>query len=304
MVFAYPIAVKLKNLDIRLWLAICLSFIALAEMLIFTGNLKGAVMLHALNVILLITIAIFVDKRIFPVLLLLPLFRLLNAAMPIFFNLTLYSYSMVYAPMFLPIYLIMKEKLLSGMETGLTFKNFWFFLPLAIAVGIALGWGEYNVLRPGVILPAINMESVLILSTIMIVFIGVVEEFVFRSALQTVLEETMGSVAGLVLASILFGMMHSGYRLPLEIVYVTFAGLIFGLLFWVTRSLPIIAIVHGITNISLFLVAPFFPGALIYLIAGPGVLFLLYAIVFKKISIRRMLSIRLVLRENINGRKD
>jgi membrane protease YdiL (CAAX protease family) len=289
--------VKLESLDTRIWLAISLSLIALAEMLIFTGNLKGAMMIHALNIILLVIITIYVDKRIFPILLLLPLFRLLNAAMPVFFNLTLYSYSLVYAPMFLPIFFIMKEKLLSREEAGMTLKNFWLFLPLAIAIGMALGWGEYNVLRPGVILAAVNVENVLILSLIMIVFVGIVEEFVFRSALQTVLGEMIGSVAGLVLASILFGLMHSGYRLPQELVYVIFAGLVFGLLFWMTRSLPIVAIAHGITNVSLFLVVPFYQWMLIYLISGPAALFLLFAVALKKMPIRLMPL------EKVNGKQ-
>jgi uncharacterized protein len=290
--------VKLESLSARYWLAICLLLIALAEMLIFYGNLKGAMMLHALNIILLILIAIYVDNRIFPVLMLLPLFRLLNAAMPVFFNLTLYSYSLVYAPMFLPICIIMKKKLLSGQEVGITFKNFWNYIPLAIAVGMALGWGEYEVLRPGMILPTINLENVLILSLIMILFVGIVEEFVFRSALQTVLEERMGSLAGLVLASVLFGMMHSGYRMPLELLYVTFAGFIFGMLFWITRSLPIIALAHGITNISLFLVTPIYSWALIYLIAAPGILFIFCAFVLKKIPVR------LIPREKIMEKRD
>jgi len=164
----------------------------------------------------------------------------------------------------------------------MTFKNFWFFLPLAIAIGMALGWAEYKILQPGVILPNVNMQNVLILTLTMIIFVGIVEEFVFRSALQTVLEERMGSVAGLMLTSVLFGMMHSGYRVPLELFYVTFAGLVFGLLFWMTRSLPIIAMAHGVTNISLFLVTPVYPWALIYFVAAAGILSLFYAIVFKK----------------------
>jgi membrane protease YdiL (CAAX protease family) len=290
--------VKLESLDTRIWLAVCLFLIALAEMLIFTGNLKAAMMIHAINIIILVIITIYVDKRIFPILLLLPLFRLLNAAMPVFFNLTLYSYSLVYAPMFLPIYFIMKEKLLSREEAGMTFKNFWLFLPLAVAVGMALGFGEYNILKPGVILPTVDVENVLILSLIMIVFVGVVEEFVFRSALQTVLGDMIGPVAGLVLASILFGLMHSGYRLPQELVYVIFAGLVFGLLFWMTRSLPIIAIAHGITNVSLFLIVPFYQWMLIYFVVGPAVLFLLYAIGLKKIPIRLMPP------ERISGKED
>ena len=117
-----------------------------------------------------------------------------------------------------------------------------------------------------------------------IFFVGIVEEFIFRSSLQTILEERLGSVAGLLLASVIFGFMHSGYRLPQELLYVSFAGVIFGLLFWLTKSLPIISLAHGVTNISLFLVVPLEPGTLIYIIVFPALIFGFYAYVFKRKS--------------------
>jgi hypothetical protein len=77
--------------------------------------------------------------------------------------------------------------------------------------------------------------------------------------------------------------MHSGYHIPLEILFVSFAGVVFGLLFWMTRSLPVIAIAHGVTNISLFLVAPLHPEILVYLIGVPAIMFLLNGAIFKKL---------------------
>jgi CAAX amino terminal protease family. len=265
------------NLD--LMIPVCLIF--LAELLIFWGNMQAAMIIHAFNLIFIILASIYINNRIYPILMLLPLFRLLNVAMPIFFQLTLYSYSMVYAPMFIPIYFIMKEGLLSRTEAGITFKGFWFFLPLAVAVGFILGWGEENVLHSGALVPDFSIRSILVLALTMVIFVGIVEEFIFRSALQTVMEERLGGVVGLVLSSIIFGFMHSGYHLPLELLYVGFAGMVFGLLFWMTRSLPVIAVTHGVTNVSLFLVAPTHPELLVYLIAVPGILFLLYAAIPK-----------------------
>lgn len=273
---------KLLSSNHYIWQALPISLIIVAEMLIFTGHMEAATTVHALILILLVLIAIYSDNRIYPILLLLPLFRLLNVAMPVFFTVSLYSYPLIYAPMFLPIYLILKDGILSRSEAGITFNGFLFYLPLAVAVGFSLGWGEYNVLRPGMLLPSVNAENVLILSIIMILFVGVVEEFVFRSALQTVLESRIGSAAGLLAASIIFGFMHSGYHMPQELIYVSFAGVVFGLLFWISKSLPIIAVAHGVTNISLFLVAPLNSWALVYLIGVPGLLFMLYAYVFKK----------------------
>jgi len=261
----------------KLELIIPTSLIILAEMLLFLNKMQPAMIVHAFNLILIIALNIYINNRIYPILLLLPLFRLLNVAMPVFFQLTLYSYSMVYAPMFIPIYFIMKNGLLSRKEAGITFRGFWLYLPLALAVGFALGWGENRILGSGVLVPDSSIRSILTLALIMIIFVGIVEEFVFRSALQTVMEERLGGTAGIVIASIIFGFMHSGYHLPLELLYVSFAGLVFGLLFWLTKSLPVIALAHGVTNISLFLVAPGHPQFLLYLVAVPGILFLAMA---------------------------
>jgi len=258
------------------------ALIILAESLLYFGNMKAAMAVHAFTLTLLILSAVYLEDRMYIALMLLPLFRLLNVAMPVFFQLTIYSYSLVYAPMYIPMYFIVKEKIFSRSEIGITAKGFWFYLPLAIAVGFALGWGEYNVLRPGVLIPDFGWKSILVLSITMILFVGVIEEFVFRSVLQTSMEGRLGPIAGLLSASIIFGFMHSGYHLPQEILYVSFAGVIFGLLFWLTKSLPIIAVAHGVTNISLFLVSPAYSGMLIFLIAIPGLVFLVFASLSKK----------------------
>jgi len=263
-------------------LVIPVFLILLAEFLIFIGNVSIAMPIHALNLILLTLFSIYLNNKVFPALMLLPLFRLINVAMPVFFNLTLYSYFMVYAPMFIPMYYLIKEGFLGRSEAGLTFKGFWFYLPLAVSVGFILGWGEYNVIHPQLLTPGTHIKDVLILIATMIFFVGFVEEFIFRSSLQTVLVERLGPKAGLVAASVIFGFMHSGYHLPLELLYVSFAGVVFGLLFWLTKSLPVISLAHGVTNISLFLITPLDPGILVYLIIIPIILFAIYVYVLKK----------------------
>jgi membrane protease YdiL (CAAX protease family) len=265
----------------RLDLILPITLILISEMLIFSGRMQASMALNAITMTLLIMSAIYEQNRVYSALMLLPLFRLLNMAMPVFFNLTIYSYALVYAPMYIPIYMIIKGGVFGRSEAGLTMKGFWFYLPLAVSMGFAIGWGEYSILRVPVLIPDFSIKSILVLSLTMILFVGVVEEFIFRSALQTVMEERLGAWAGLLVASIIFGFMHSGYHMPLEILYVSFAGGLFGLLFMLTKSLPIIALAHGITNVSLFVVSPAYPEKLVYLIAAPGLLFLLYASIFR-----------------------
>ncbi len=68
------------NLD--LMVPVCLIF--LAELLIFWGNMQAAMIIHAINLIFIILASIYINNRVYPILMLLPLFRLLNVAMPIF----------------------------------------------------------------------------------------------------------------------------------------------------------------------------------------------------------------------------
>ncbi len=260
--------------------------IFLAEILIFYGKPEAAMPIHALNLVFLSLSTVFINNRTYPALMLLPLFRLLNVAMPVFFHLTLYSYVLVYAPMFIPMYMVLKEKFITPEEAGLTFERFWFYLPVTISMGLALGWGEYMVIKPQMLVVDNDLQQMLILALTMIFFVGIVEEFVFRSSLQTVLQERIGLIGGLVLASVIFGFMHSGYHLTLELLYVSLAGLAFGVLFWLSKSLPVVSLAHGITNISLFLIAPLKPEILPYLIIGPLFLFFFYAYALDRIKER------------------
>jgi membrane protease YdiL (CAAX protease family) len=258
------------------------ALIAIAELLIFFGHLQAAVTIHAINLLVLVLSAAYIENRIYQVLMLLPLYRLLNLAMPVFFNLTLYSFPLVYAPMFLPMYLIVKNKSLSHKELGLTLHGIHYYIPLGIAVGMMLGWGEYRVLHPQVLTPSVGLEGLLQLSVIMIFFVGLVEEFIFRSALQTVASEKLGLIPGLLVTSLLFGSMHGGYHLASEILFTFSAGLVFGILFLKTASLPLVAIAHGVTNISLFLIVPVYIQLLLPIVSVALVLCAVFFLVSRK----------------------
>ncbi len=242
------------------------ALIAAAELLIFFGHLYAGVTIHAINLIFLVLSAAYTENEVYPVLMLLPLFRLLNLAMPVFFKITLYSYPLVYAPMFLPIYLIIKNKSLSREELGLTLRGIH-YLPLGIAIGMLLGWGEYSLLRPQVLTQSVGMAGLLELSVVMIFFVGFVEEFIFRSAIQTVACKRLGQIQGVLFTSFLFGFMHGGYHLAAEILFAFCAGLVFGIMFLKTASLPLIVMAHGMTNVSLFLIVPVYSGLLLPIVA-------------------------------------
>ena len=234
--------------------------IIFAELIFFAGNISFAVWVHVITLVLLASSTIWLDEsivfKIYQALMLLPILRLVNMSMPIFFEMTLYSYVFIYAPLIIPIYFVLSHQKFTLAQIGITKKNFIKYLPAAVMVGFILGDIEYITIRAGYLIPDLSFWNILKLSIVMILFVGFIEELIFRSVLQTRLEEAFGMFPGLIGASFMFGIMHSGYGTVYEIFFTSFAGFVVGVIFQRTRSLPLITIVHGCVNIFLFGIIP------------------------------------------------
>ena len=130
------------------------------------------------------------------------------------------------------------------------------YLPLAIVIAAVLGKIEYSTINVESMIPGSDIYSIALFMFIMLIFTGLGEELVFRSIIQTRLEQTMGPMPGLFIASLLFGAMHSGYGTIDEVIFTFSAALIIGYLFQKTRSLLFITLIHGYINIFLFGILP------------------------------------------------
>ena len=87
---------------------------------------------------------------------------------------------------------------------------------------------------------------------------GFVEEFIFRGVLQRTAVAVFGSWWGIIYVSLLFAVLHMGFLSLIDVVFVFFVALFFGWVVKKTGSLFGVALAHGITNILLYLVVPFF----------------------------------------------
>ena len=247
---------------------ISMILIALGELLIFTGNIALGVVVHILNLQAIIasmfikggeTDQIVLDKQILQALLLLLQLRIINIAMPFFFTMTLYWYPLIYSPLFISIYLILRYQNASFDDIGSYMWNLRRYTPLALIIGTILAWVEYQIIHPEPLIPKLGIADLLALVIIMFVFVGLVEELIFRSILQTKLQQSMGVCSGLLVASVLFGIMHSGYGSVYELLFATAAGLIIGYLYQKTGSLPFVTVIHGTVNVLLFGLLPHIP---------------------------------------------
>lgn len=181
---------------------------------------------------------------------LVPLFRLVNLGMPVFLDLTIYWYPLVYAPLIPAIFLIARS---SGISTPrFDVEKAGLFLFPGLILGALLGLVEYLIISPSALVPTWTPANILLIGIVMFGFVGFVEELLFRGLLQRHLEQTVGVLPGLVVANFLFGMMHSAYGSSLEIVFAGLIGLLFGIIYDWTESVLLISIIHGTLNVVLF----------------------------------------------------
>lgn len=235
--------------------------IGVGEINIFLGHVYPGIAMHIINLQILTLAIIFGRfssdiKNVFQSLLLLLLLRIINIAMPQFFTTTLLWYSLIYGVMFLPIYIIIKNQEITPVELGMDFSRLHIYLPAAVLIGTVAALFERRIINPGPLIDNINISSLLMLTIIMFVFVGAVEELIFRSILQTRLEKALGLKSGILLSGALFGIMHSSYGILNEIVFASIFGIVLGYIFQKTRSFPLILIIHGYANVLLFGLIP------------------------------------------------
>ena len=92
---------------------------------------------------------------------------------------------------------------------------------------------------------------------VLLVATGFVEEFIFRGVLQQASMETLGNW-GLPYVALVFALLHLIHGSVIDIAFVFTIALFFGWVVNRTGSLLGVTLSHGITNIIIYLIAPFF----------------------------------------------
>ena len=235
--------------------------IAASELMMYYGQVYVGLGIHIVNLQIITLLLIFGSlspetKNVLQSLLLLLLLRIVSLAMPQIFSSALLWYLLVYGVMFLPVYLIIKNQQIASKQLGINFSRLHVYLPSALLIGAIIALIEYRILSPAALIENTGILNVVLIVTVMLVFVGVVEELIFRSILQTRLEEMLGLKYGLLLSAVIFGIMHASYGTIYEILLAGIFGIIVGYIFQKTRSLPFIVAIHGTANVLLFGILP------------------------------------------------
>ncbi|MBI3040458.1 MAG: CPBP family intramembrane metalloprotease [Chloroflexi bacterium] len=187
---------------------------------------------------------------------LVPLVRIISLSMPLANIPQAWWYPVIYTPLLVAGVVVIRILNFSAGDVGVTFR----LLPLQLVValsGLIFGVAEYLILKPETMIAELTWQGIWLPAVILLVTTGFVEEFIFRGVLQRTALEAFGG-RGIVYVSLLFAVLHMGFLSWIAVAFVFVVALFFGWIVKKTGSLLVVTLAHGITNIILFLVAPFF----------------------------------------------
>ena len=184
-----------------------------------------------------------------------PLIRIISLSMPLANIPQAWWYPVIYTPLLVAALMVVRILGLKAEDIGFSF-GLLSLQPVIALTGFVFGVVEYFILKPEAAIGELTWQGIWPPALILLVTTGFVEEFIFRGVLQRTALEAFGW-RGIVYVSLLFAVLHMGFLSWVDIAFVFAVALFFGWVVKKTGSLLGVTLSHGITNIILFLVAPF-----------------------------------------------
>lgn len=197
-------------------------------------------------------------RKLLMALCLAPLTRILSLSMPLIYLQAIYWYVIIYSILAVATWITGRRLSYTATEVGLNTKNLSIQMVLPL-FGFILGIAEYIILRPAPLITELRWEQIWLPAIILLVGTGFVEEYIFRGVGQKAALDVLGKW-GLPYMALIFAVLHLIHNSMTDIVFVFAVAMLFGWIVKKTGSLLGVTLAHGFTNITLYLIAPFFAG--------------------------------------------
>lgn len=139
----------------------------------------------------------------------------------------------------------------------------------AVSIGILSGTIEYMLLKPPPLSSNLDpLQSTIYTILLMMVLVSFAEEILFRGLLQTSMSQILPPWVAIQIVSVQFGLMHLGWRSPIEVLFAYAMGFIMGFFLWKSKSLIAPILLHGVGNVVMFLLAAATDASILIYILG------------------------------------
>jgi hypothetical protein len=240
---------------------IYLLAITTAEVITVTIKPMWGIVFHILILAALVLHAALIGKDTLQKFLLslamVPLIRVISLSLPLANIRQVWWYPIIYAPLLVSALEVTRLCGYRREQIGLTVKRVGLQLATALT-GFLFGMAEYFILPEEA--EASNLvlqETWLLAAFFLLVCTGFVEELMFRGVMQRSAEGMFGWW-GIIYVSFLFAIVHLIHHSWIDLIYVFGVALFLGWVVKRTGSLLGVTLSHGLANIMLYLVLPYF----------------------------------------------
>ncbi len=253
-------------------LATYLILVVVAETVAAFGEVPGGIFLGmAIHVVLLFTLLIHASvlstsdvrlSRFFATFTLIPIIRILSLGLPLTPFTIIQWLFLISLPLLAAAVTLMYAMRLRPRDVYLGRMGIR-QVPVQAAIalsGLGLGVVEFFILRPADApwIPELTFALFLPAAIAIGLGAGLTEELIFRGLLQPRTEEVVGKAAGLLFVALVFAAMHIGFRSGPDLAFVFAVGLYLGFAVQRTQNLVGVILAHGLANVALYLLMPFF----------------------------------------------
>jgi CAAX protease family protein len=216
------------------WLLVYGGFILLGEAILVLVNVTVGILLQAAILVAVVSHNSFArpprDPQL-PVLGLVPLIRLLSIAMPIPDAAPITAYVLVGAPALLGVVLSARAIGVSRSELGLGRPTSVLESAMIASIGLPLGLVARSIGGPSPL--AVGDVNPLLFVAVLLPFVVLLEELVFRGLLQRV-ATTRSRLLGILAPNVLYAAMYFGSGSAVAVLFMALTGALFG--WFVARS--------------------------------------------------------------------
>ena len=238
-----------------------LGAIAAAELVTVLVNPIGGVALHIVLLLLLVLHSSLAGQqpghKLYLALSLAPLIRILSLSMPITDIPRIYWYVIIAVPLMVGAFLVTRRLGFSLRKVGFVRSGIPLQLLTGGSAGFLFGLAGYYVLKmPEPLVSSLDVNQILLLASVLLIA-GFAEEVTFRGVMQRSAMDALGRW-GWIYVAFLFAILQIGYLSAFHLLFALAIGLLFGWVVWRTGSIVGVILAHGVINITLYLIAPFF----------------------------------------------
>jgi hypothetical protein len=178
--------------------------------------------------------------------------------MPLYHFPRIQWFIIVGVPVYLALFILLFQQRITLKEIGLQLPRKK-YIPIEIGIillGIPLGFMEFYLLHPTPVIDSLSIENLIIAILILFIATGLMEELIFRGALQKKSINILGSWRGMLFVTLIFATLHIGNLSFLDVLLVFCIGGLYAIVVKTTKTIIGVSISHTVVNIFLFIICP------------------------------------------------